>query len=56
MTIKWEKEMEEIANKYASQSKTFLFPIIERNDGTERKQYLNKMLLINRRLKVIAEK
>ena len=56
MTIKWEKEMEEIANKYASQSNTFLFPIIERNDGTERKQYLNKMLLINRRLKVIAEK
>ena len=56
MTIKWEKEMEEIANKYASQSKTFLFPIIERNDSTERKQYLNKMLLINRRLKVIAEK
>lgn len=56
MTIKWEKEMEEIANKYVSQSETFLFPIIERNDGTERKQYLNKMLLINRRLKVIAEK
>lgn len=56
MTIKWEKEMEEIANKYVSQSDTFLFPIIERNDGTERKQYLNKMLLINRRLKVIAEK
>ena len=56
MTIKWEKEMEEIANKYVSQSDTFLFPIIERSDGTERKQYLNKMLLINRRLKVIAEK
>ena len=56
MTIKWEKEMEEIANKYVSQIDTFLFPIIERNDGTERKQYLNKMLLINRRLKVIAEK
>ena len=56
MTIKWEKEMEEIANKYVSQSDTFLFPIIERNDGTERRQYLNKMLLINRRLKVIAEK
>lgn len=56
MTIRWEKEMEEIANKYVSQSDTFLFPIIERNDGTERKQYLNKMLLINRRLKVIAEK
>ena len=56
MTIKWEKEMEEIANKYASKSNTFMFPIIERNDGTERKQYLNKMLLINRQLKIIAEK
>ena len=56
ITIKWDKEIEEIANKYVSQSDTFLFPIIERNDGTERKQYLNNMLLINRRLKVIAEK
>ena len=55
MTIKWEKEMEEIVNKYTYKSDTFLFPIIERNDGTERRQYLNKMLIINRKLKKIAQ-
>ena len=43
ITIKWEKEMEEIINKYTDKSNTFLFPIIERNDGTERRQYLNKL-------------
>ena len=55
ITIKWEKEMEEIINKYTDKSNTFLFPIIERNDGTERRQYLNKMLIINRKLKKIAQ-
>lgn len=55
ITIKWEKEMEEIVNKYTDKSNTFLFPIIERNDGTERRQYLNKMLIINRKLKKIAQ-
>ena len=55
ITIKWEKEMEEIINKYTDKSNTYLFPIIERNDGTERRQYLNKMLIINRKLKKIAQ-
>lgn len=32
----------------------FFSLIITKEDGTERKQYLNKMLLINRHLKTIA--
>ncbi len=56
ITVKWERKMEEITNKYANKTDIFLFPIIERNDGTERRQYLNKMLLVNRRLKEVAEK
>lgn len=55
LVVKWEKQMEAIANKYLDSNNTFLFPIITKEDGTERKQYLNKMMLINRYLKKIAE-
>lgn len=49
--------MDNIVQKYADENENnaFLFPIIERQDGTERKQYLNKMLIINRRLKTISK-
>lgn len=55
LVVKWEKQMEAIANKYLDSNNTFLFPIITKEDGTERKQYLNKMLLVNRYLKKVAE-
>ena len=55
MVVKWEKSMEEIANKHPNEYNTFLFPIIINQDGTERKQYLNKMLLVNKYLKEIAK-
>lgn len=55
LVVKWEKQMEAIANKHLNSNNPFLFPIITKEDGTERKQYLNKMLLINRYLKTIAE-
>lgn len=55
MVVKCEKYMEEITNKYFDGSSVFLFPIITKQNGTERRQYLNQMLLINRRLKRIAE-
>ena len=55
LVVKWEKQMEAIANKHLNSNKPFLFPIITKEDGTERKQYLNKMMLINRYLKKIAE-
>ena len=55
LVVKWEKQMEAIANKHLNSNNPFLFPIITKEDGTERKQYLNKMMLINRYLKKIAE-
>lgn len=41
--------------KYEIPSTQYLLPIIEREDGTERRQYQNKMLMINRKLKEIGE-
>ena len=55
MIVKWEKSMEEIANKHPNEYSTFLFPIIINPNVTERKQYLNKMLLVNKYLKKIAK-
>lgn len=55
LVVKWENNMANIMNKYFDDSSEFLMPIIKRQDGTERKQYLNKMLIINRNLKKIAQ-
>ena len=54
LTIRWEKQMQEIVDKYGESGTQYLLPIIEREDGTERRQYRNKMLLVNRKLKKIA--
>lgn len=55
LVIKWEKSMEDIVNKHCNRSSIFLLPIITTQDRSERKQYLNRMLSINRHLKRIAE-
>ena len=55
LVIKWEKFMDDIIVRHPNEQSTFLLPIITREDGTERKQYLNSMLLINKHLKKIAE-
>lgn len=55
ITIRWEKSMQDILDKYTANSTQYLLPIITRQDGTERKQYLNKILFVNRKLKHIAE-
>lgn len=54
LIIRWEKQMQEIIDKYGESDTQYLLPIIEREDGTERRQYRNKMLLVNRKLKKIA--
>lgn len=56
LIIRWEKQMQEIIDKYGDSDTQYLLPIIEREDGTERRQYRNKMLLVNRKLKKIATK
>ena len=55
LVVKWENNMVNIVDKYFNDSSEFFMPIIKRQDGTERKQYLNKMLIINRNLKKIAQ-
>ena len=55
MVVKWEKSMDDIVIKHPNEQSAFLLPIIIREDGTERKQYLNNMLLMNKYLKRIAE-
>lgn len=54
LTIRWEKSMQDILNKYPENPTQYLLPIITRQDGTERQQYLNKTLFVNRKLKQIA--
>lgn len=55
LTIQWEQHMQTTLAKYEIPSTQYLLPIIEREDGTERRQYQNKMLMINRKLKEIGE-
>lgn len=54
MVVKWEKSMDDIAHKHYNVCNDYMFPIITVLDEPQRKQYLNKMLLINRHLKRIA--
>ncbi len=55
LTIRWERSMQEIVDKYPENPTQYLLPIIIRKDGTERKQYLNKILFVNRKLKQVAQ-
>ena len=54
LTIRWERSMQEIIDKYPENPTQYLLPIITRQDGTERQQYLNKILFVNRKLKQVA--
>lgn len=46
--------MQEIIDKYQLNTTQYLLSIILHEDGTERRQYLNQSMKINRNLKVIA--
>lgn len=54
ITIAWERQMQEIIDRYDASATAYLLPIITREDGTERRQYENALHLINQKLKVIA--
>ena len=54
LTIRWERSMQELIEKYPENPTSYLLPVITRGDGTERRQYLNKLLFVNRKLKRIA--
>lgn len=53
LTIKWEKCMSEILDKYPENETGFLLPIIK-HQGDERKQYENALHLVNYRLKALS--
>lgn len=55
LTIRWEKPMQDNLERYEQNPTQYLLPIITRQDDTERKQYLSKILFVNRKLKQIAQ-
>lgn len=54
LCIGWEREMQEIIDRYPSPTQ-YLFPVITKEDGTEYRQYKRALILTNRRLKKIAQ-
>lgn len=54
LIIEWTEHMQDILDKYGQNTTQYLLPIITREDGTERRQYQNQMMKINRHLKEIA--
>ena len=55
LSIRWEKCMQKIVDKYNDTSSEYLLPIIKQMKGNERAQYQNAMYLINRKLKVVGK-
>jgi len=53
LTIKWEKCMAEIIDKYPDNKTDFLLPIIK-EEGNDRRQYDNALHLVNYRLKELS--
>lgn len=55
LIIKWEKPMQEIVDKYDTNSGPYLLPIIKNNSIDDRQQYKNALHLVNNKLKEIGE-
>ena len=55
LSIRWEKCMQEIIEKYENPLSEYLLPIIKPMNGDKRTQYQNAMYLINRKLKNIGK-
>lgn len=55
LSIKWEKPMQDIVDKYSDRTSQYLFPIITAAEpGDQRRQYRNAAHLINNKLKHIG--
>ena len=54
LSVKWEAPMQAIVRKWQQTNNQYLFPILVKENQPERRQYLNQMLLTNRRLKIIG--
>lgn len=56
LSIKWERCMQDIVDRYGKPCSEYMFPIITTKDMEQaRSQYKNKLYIINRKLKRIAE-
>lgn len=53
--IKWEKPMQDIADRYQDARSPYLLPIITKPGKGERRQYLNAIHLTNRHLRIIGD-
>lgn len=54
LTVKWEKQMQEIAAKYDDDMSPYLLPIIKSDSKDTRKRYRSQAALINKRLREIG--
>ena len=55
LTIRWERNMQEIAERYPSKSDYYILPIIHSKNGKERNQYRNIQAHINKSLKTVGK-
>lgn len=55
LVIKWERCMQELLDKYPTNTTEYLLPVITKKDQNERRQYKNALTLINRKLKLISQ-
>lgn len=55
LTVKWEKCMQTITDKYSIASSPYLLPLIK-HSGDERKQYLSALRQVNNNLKLLSAK
>ncbi len=56
LLIKWEPCMQYIVGRYRCDGTPYLLPIVGGNDRSERRQYLNTLFMVNRRLKEISRR
>ena len=54
ITIRWERQMQDIVDRHPNTQTDYLLPIISKQNGKERNQYRNHQTRINRYLKEIA--
>ena len=54
MSVNWEKHMQQIVDKYPANGTQYLLPLIQREDGTEMRQYRTVARKINRKLKKLS--
>lgn len=55
LSVRWERQMQEIVDKYDTCGSAYLLPIIRDSDSDERRQYKNCIHLVNAKLREMGE-